>query len=176
MKPEFLQVLKDRFDQNMHRHESIGWEEVRSGLAKQPNKLKTLELMENSGGEPDAIGRRPSGEIIYCDCSDESPSGRRSLCYDQQALDSRKEHKPKGSAVSLAREIGACLLTESDYELLQAVGPFDTKTSSWLATPDEIRSLGGALFGDFRYGRTFVYHNGAQSYYASRGVRFLVEI
>lgn len=156
----------------MHRHTGVAWADVLARLEGKPGALKSLHAMEATGGEPDVVGRNEgTAEIYFCDCSSESPSGRRSLCYDPQALDARKEHKPQGSAVEMAAEMGVELLTEERYRTLQTLGEFDTKTSSWLQTPDAIRTLGGALFGDRRYGRVFVYHNGAQSYYAARGFR-----
>jgi hypothetical protein len=170
-------LLKTRFEQNMDRHEGIFWTEVVSRLEANPDRLWSLHEMERTGGEPDVTGRdHLAGEIIFCDCSKESPAGRRSLCYDRQALDARKEYKPENSALDLAAAMGVELLDEEQYRELQKLGPFDTKTSSWLKTPGDIRSLGGALFGDFRYGRTFIYHNGVQSYYAARGFRGLLSI
>ena len=156
----------------MRRHRGHAWEEIQARLAAHPAALKTLQAMESSGGEPDVIGADPStGQFIFCDCSAESPSGRRSLCYDGEALDARKENKPQGSAVQAAAEMGIELLDEQQYRDLQQLGEFDLKTSSWVATPEEVRALGGALFCDRRYGKVFVYHNGAQSYYAARGFR-----
>jgi len=167
-----LQTLKTRFEQNPQRHPGLPWTEVQARLENNPKALKSLQAMEATAGEPDVIGHdKETGLITFCDCAKESPSGRRSLCYDRAALDARKENKPKGSAVGMAEEMGIALLTEEQYRDLQAFGEFDAKTSSWLATPTQLRVLGGALFGDFRYGRTFVYHNGVQSYYAARGFR-----
>ena len=171
---KLLEILEQRFEKNRARHKNLKWRDVESRL-KTGNALKILAAMEETGGEPDAIGiDKPSGSIIYCDCSPESPSGRRSLCYDKQAFDSRKQHKPLGDAVEIAQKIGIEILSEEQYKMLQELGPFDQKTSSWLRTPAEVRNKGGALFGDFRYGRTFIYHNGAQSYYAARGFRGIV--
>ena len=169
---ELLAILSSRFEKNKSRHKGMAWAEVRARLESHPGKLWSLGEMEESGGEPDVIGYdKKSGEFIFCDCSPESPSGRRSLCYDGEALDGRKEHKPKGSAVDSAAEMGIDLLTEEEYGALQELGRFDGKTSSWLLTPAGVRNEGGAIFGDYRYGRVFVYHNGAQSYYAARGFR-----
>jgi hypothetical protein len=168
---ELIDVLKARFEKNMHRHKGIAWAAVRAALERNRNALKSLDAMEASGGEPDVIGDDKAGHITFCDCSAESPSGRRSLCYDKDALDSRKENKPAGSAVEMAAEMGIDLLTEQEYRELQLLGEFDTKTSSWVQTPPDVRSLGGALFCDRRYDKVFVYHNGAQSYYAARGFR-----
>ncbi len=161
----------------MERHVGSKWADVEDRLLANPHKLWSLNEMERTGGEPDLIGfDKKSGEFIFCDCSAESPSGRRSACYDQQALVSRKENKPKYSAVDLAETMGIELLSELQYRNLQELGEFDTKTSSWLNTPPDIRHLGGAIFGDRRYGQVFVYHNGAQSYYAARGFRGLLRI
>src|SRR3712207_1408976 len=168
---QLIEVLRARFEKNMHRHSRVGWAAVQAKLERNLGALKSLRAMEASGGEPDVIGDADSGHITFCDCSAESPSGRRSLCYDEEALDSRKENKPKGSAVEMATEMGIDLLTEEQYRELQQLDDFDTKTSSWVQTPPDVRSLGGALFCDRRYGRVFVYHNGAQSYYAARGFR-----
>ena len=166
-----LDKLKARFEKNMHRHSAIAWAAVQAGLDRNPDALRSLHAMEASGGEPDAIGNDEAGHITFYDCSAESPVGRRSLCYDNEALESRKEHKPQGSAVEMAAEMGIDLLTEQEYRELQQHGEFDSKTSSWIRTPPDVRSLGGALFCDRRYGKVFVYHNGAQSYYAARGFR-----
>ena len=156
----------------MHRHKRIAWDEVRAKLEGNPEALRSLREMEVTGGEPDVIGRdREAGCYTFCDCSAESPAGRRSVCYDRDALESRKEHKPEGSAVEMAAAMGTDLLTEEQYRELQKLGEFDTKTSSWVRTPSDVRALGGALFCDRRYGKVFVYHNGAQSYYAARGFR-----
>jgi Protein of unknown function (DUF4256) len=169
---ELLKTLKNRFDKNKNRHKGIDWEKVYSKLKINPEKLWSLNEMEKTGGEPDVVGYdQKSGEFIFYDCAAESPSGRRSICYDLEGLESRKEHKPKSNAVDLASAMGIELLTEEQYRELQKLGTFDTKTSSWLKTPAEIRKLGGAIFADFRYGKVFVYHNGAQSYYGSRGFR-----
>lgn len=167
-----LRSLKCRFEKNLHRHKGHTWEKIVGKLEGSLAALKSLGEMEASAGEPDVIGYdEPSGQYIFCDCSAESPSGRRSLCYDRGALDSRKENKPPGSAVEAAAAMGIALLNEDQYRDLQRLGEFDTKTSSWIATPRDVRSLGGALFCDRRYGKVFVYHNGAQSYYAARGFR-----
>ena len=169
---ELLRALKARFDKNMHRHPGVAWAEVEARLVSNPDALRSLDAMEQTGGEPDVTGRdEQTGRLTFCDCAAESPPGRRSLCYDRAALDSRKEHQPRGSAVEMAAEMGIDLLTEEGYRELQGLGEFDTKTSSWVGTPADVRSLGGALFCDRRYGRVFVYHNGAQSYYAARGFR-----
>jgi hypothetical protein len=168
---DLIEILKARFEKNMHRHEGIAWAAVQARLERDPDALKPLRAMEATGGEPDVIGDDKSGHITFCDCSVESPTGRRSLCYDREALHSRKENKPSGSAVEMAAEMGIDLLTEQQYRELQQLGEFDTKTSSWIQTPPDVRSLGGALFCDRRYGKVFVYHNGAQSYYAARGFR-----
>lgn len=170
-------ILKTRFAKHMQRHQGLEWEDVRARLEARPEKLDSLIKMEDSGGEPDVVGRDPqSGEYVFCDCAVESPAGRRSLCYDRAALDARKEAKPADSALDMAAAMGIALLTEDEYRALQALGEFDLKTSSWLATPDEIRKLGGALFGDRRYGRVFSYHNGAQSYYAAGGFRGALKV
>jgi Protein of unknown function (DUF4256) len=169
---DLLKTLKERFSKNMQRHAGIDWQSVQAKLKASPKKLQALSEMERSGGEPDVIGRdEVTGEIIFCDCSPESPSHRRSICYDQKALDSRKENKPNGNAVEMASAIGIKILTEQQYRQLQTLGDFDKKTSSWIETPSEIRKLGGALFCDRRYDHVFVYHNGAESYYAARGFR-----
>ena len=169
---ELLSVLKTRFEKNMNRHAGLEWAKVQAKLEANDEKLCILSEMERTGGEPDVVGfDQKTGEYIFYDCSEESPKGRRSLCYDREALDSRKEHKPKNSAVGMAAEIGVELLTEEEYWELQQLGHFDTKTSSWLKTPSDIRSLGGAIFADYRFGRIFVYHNGAESYYAARAFR-----
>lgn len=174
---KLLRSLESRFDKNTHRHKGIAWEMVFARVQSAPGALKTLGQMEGSGGEPDVIDRDgATGQFIFCDCSAESPLGRRSLCYDGEALDARKENKPRGSAVQLAAGLGVELLSEEQYRALQRLGEFDTRTSSWIATPDDVRSLGGALFCDRRYGRVFVYHNGAQSYYAARGFRGLLRV
>ncbi len=172
---ELLKTLKVRFEKNMNRHKNLKWDEVQAKLEANPKKLESLQAMESTGGEPDVVAH-DSKEIIFFDCSAESPAGRRSLCYDKQALDSRKEHKPKNSATEMAGELGIELLTEAEYRELQESGEFDIKTSSWIQTPSEIRKLGGALFCDRRYDQVFVYHNGAESYYAARGFRGSVRI
>lgn len=167
-----LEVLKSRFGKNMNRHKGLEWEDVRERLEANPEKIRVLQAMEKSGGEPDVIGRdKKSGEFIFFDCVAESPRQRVSVCYDREGLESRKEHKPKNTAVDMAAEMGSELLTEEEYQELQKLGDFDTKTSSWVKTPAEIRKLGGALHCDRRYGRVFVGYNGAQSYYSSRGFR-----
>lgn len=167
-----LETLQARFEKNMSRHKGLEWAKVKNRLESDAEKLFSLQEMERTGGEPDVIGQeRKTGEYIFCDCSPESPKGRTSVCYDREALDSRKEFKPKTSATEMAAEMGIELLTEEQYAELQQLGNFDLKTSSWLKTPPEVRKLGGALFGDRRFGRVFVYHNGAQSYYAARGFR-----
>jgi hypothetical protein len=169
---KLLRSLERRFESNMPRHEGISWAEVRTRLERDPDALRSLHEMEATGGEPDVIGRdEATGHVTFCDCSAESPAGRRSLCYDGEALAARKEAKPQGSAVDTAASMGIALLTEAEYRALQRLGTFDTKTSSWIETPSDVRALGGALFCDRRYGRVFVYHNGAQSYYAARGFR-----
>lgn len=169
---DLIHSLKVRFDRNMQRHKEIAWVEVQVRLESNPNAVGALRAMEETGGEPDVIGRdQETGHFTFCDCSTESPIGRRSACYDREALDSRKEHRPQNSAVEMAAAMGIDLLTEDQYRELQKLGEFDTKTSSWIKTPLDVRSLGGALFCDRRYGKVFVYHNGAQSYYAARGFR-----
>lgn len=169
---ELLDALKVRFEENRNRHEGLEWADVQARLEADPKKLRSLDEMEKTGGEPDVVGRdKKTGEVIFVDCSAESPKGRRSLCYDRDALESRKQHKPKNSAVDMAAAMGIDLLTESEYRDLQKLGPFDTKTSSWVKTPSDIRELGGALFCDRRYDHVFLYHNGAESYYAARGFR-----
>ena len=174
---QLLKTLKARFDKHMQRHAGIAWADVQARLADNPAALKALRDMEATGGEPDVIGQdRAGGPYTFCDCSAESPSGRRSVCYDREALDARKEHKPEGSAIETAGTMGIELLTEQQYRDLQKLGEFDTKTSSWVQTPPDVRSLGGALFCDRRYGKVFVYHNGAQSYYAARGFRGLLRV
>lgn len=174
---ELINTLKDRFEKNMKRHPGIEWGAVQEKLEAGPEKLRVLDQMEQTGGEPDVIGYdEQTGEFIFCDCSPESPAGRRSLCYDREALDARKKHKPSGNATELAASIGIEMLTEEQYRELQELGEFDRKTSSWVKTPDNIRKLGGALFCDRRYGQVFVYHNGAESYYAGRGFRGLLRV
>lgn len=167
-----LGVLKTRFEKNMFRHASLDWTKVQAKLEANPGKLWPLNEMERTGGEPDVIAfDEKTGEFVFFDCSPETPAERRNLCYDRQALDSRKEHKPATSALDMAAEMGIEILTEEQYRQLQKLGAFDTKTSSWLQTPPEIRKLGGAIFGDRRYDHTFIYHNGADSYYGVRGFR-----
>ncbi len=169
---ELIKTLKNRFVKNMHRHTGIDWSSVRARLESIAEKLQALSEMERTGGEPDVVGRdEATGEFVFCDCSPESPIGRRSLCYDRKALDSRKENKPSGNAIEMASSIGIEILTEQQYRELQELGEFDRKTSSWVKTPAKIRDLGGALFCDRRYDHVFVYHNGAESYYAARGFR-----
>lgn len=172
-----LEILESRFNENTKRHKGISWSNVVARLQKNPGKLEVLNFMEDTGGEPDVIGLdKKTGEIIFCDCSPESPDGRRSLCYDRDGLDSRKEFKPKNSAMDMASEIGISMLNEEQYRDLQKLGPFDTKTSSWVKTPDAIRELDGALFGDYRFGTVFIYHNTASSYYAARGFRGILKV
>lgn len=174
---ELLVILKRRFEQNMQRHKGLTWDKVLARLEGQPAKLWTLNAMEQSGGEPDVAGiDKKTGECLYYDCAAESPKGRRSVCYDGEALASRKEHKPADSAVNMAEEMGITLLTEEQYRELQQVGEFDMKTSSWVQTPERIRKLGGALFCDRRYDTIFLYHNGAESYYAARGFRGMLRV
>jgi hypothetical protein len=172
---ELLQKLKVRFEKNMHRHAGVAWSAVQAKLESNAAALKSLREMEATGGEPDVISKdKESGGFIFCDCSPESPTGRRSTCYDREARESRKEHPPEDSAVEMAAAMGIDLLTEEQYRELQKLGEFDAKTSSWIKTPADVRELGGALFCDRRYGKVFVYHNGAQSYYAARGFRGLL--
>ena len=167
---ELLTTLKARFEKNLNRHKGLDWAKVQAKLEANADKLWSLHEMERTGGEPDVVGVK-SGEIIFFDCSEQSPKGRVSFCYDREALDSRKEHKPKNSVMDMAAAMGVELLTEEQYFELQKLGEFDTKSSSWIATPADIRKLGGALYGDRRYGRVFVGHNGAESYYQGRGFR-----
>lgn len=170
-------ILQKRFLSHMARHPTIEWADVQAKLTANAVKLAALNNMEQTGGEPDVIGfDAASQQYIFCDCAAESPTGRRSLCYDQAALDARKENKPKGSACALAAEMGIELLTEEEYRTLQTLGEFDKKTSSWITTPAAVRSLGGALFCDRRYGQVFTYHNGAESYYAARGFRGVLRV
>lgn len=174
---ELLQVLEARFEENASRHADLEWSNVRSRLEADPKKLWSLAEMERTGGEPDVVGRdEETGEYLFYDCSPESPAGRRSVCYDAEALASRKKNKPENSAVAMATAMGAALLTEEEYHRLQELGPFDAKTSSWLSTPPDIRERGGAIFGDYRFGRVFVYHNGAESYYGARGFRCVLRV
>lgn len=169
---ELLHTLKERFEKHMNRHEGLAWAEVQAKLEAQPEKLASLNAMESTGGEPDVVGQdKKTGEIIFYDCAAESPNDRRSLCYDREALESRKKFKPADSAMDMAAAMGIEMLTEEQYRELQTLGEFDTKTSSWVITPPEIRKLGGALFCDRRYDHVFVYHNGAESYYGARGFR-----
>jgi hypothetical protein len=169
---ELLSALQARFEKNMNRHNGLEWARVQATLEANAERLWSLNEMDRTGGEPDVVGHdRKTGEYIFCDCSAESPKGRRSLCYDREALESRKEHKPQNSALDMAAAMGIELLTEEQYRELQKLGTFDTKTSSWVKTPADIRRLGGALFCDRRYGHVFVYHNGAESYYAARAFR-----
>jgi hypothetical protein len=174
---EMLTVLMARFEKNMNRHPGLAWADVHARLQSAPEKLSSLHAMESTGGEPDVVGRdKKTSEYIFFDCSAESPKGRRSVCYDREALESRKEHRPKHNAVDMAAAMGVEILTEAQYRELQQLGEFDLKTSSWIATPPDIRALGGALFCDRRYDTVFVYHNGAQSYYAGRGFRSALRV
>lgn len=176
-KEQLLRTLQQRFEENPKRHKGIDWSAVQDRLGSDAGKLWSLSEMERTGGEPDVIGQDPeSGEYIFCDCSAESRAGRRSLCYDREALDARKENKPEGNVLDRAADMGIGLLTEAQYRALQQLGNFDTRTSSWVRTPDAIRKLGGSLFCDRRYGHVFLYHNGAQSYYAARGFRGLLKV
>jgi hypothetical protein len=169
---ELVSALKARFEKNMNRHKGVGWAEVQARLEGNADSLWSLNEMERTGGEPDVVGHdKKTGEYVFYDCSAESPEGRRSVCYDREGLESRKEHKPKASAVDMAAAMGIELLTEEQYRELQKLGKFDVKTSSWVKTPPDVRKLGGALFCDRRYERVFVYHNGAQSYYGARAFR-----
>ena len=169
---DLLHTLQTRFESNKHRHEGIKWKDVESRLLSDSKKIMALQQMEITGGEPDVVHHdHATGRYVFMDCVAETPAGRRSLCYDRAALDSRKENKPSGNAVEMAASMGIELMNEEQYRFLQSLGPVDLKTSSWLQSPTEIRSLGGAIFGDCRFGRVFVYHNGAQSYYAARGFR-----
>ena len=174
---ELLGLLKARFEKHMPRHKGLKWAEVQARLEANPKKLWSLNEMEMTGGEPDVIGQdEKTGEYIFCDCAPESPKGRRSICYDPEALESRKEHKPKDSALGMASAMGIEVLTEEQYRELQTLGEFDLKTSSWLKTPAAIRKKGGAIFGDRRYDHVFMYHNGAESYYAARGFRGMLRV
>ena len=172
-----LNTLKGRFEKNMNRHKGVDWAKVQAKLEANPDKLWSLNEMESTGGEPDVVDHdAKSGEYVFYDCAIESPKGRRSMCYDRKALDARKEHKPANSAMDLAEAMGIEILTEEQYRELQQLGHFDMKTSSWIKTPADIRKLGGALFCDFRYDTVFVYHNGADSYYAARGFRGMLTV
>ena len=174
---ELLRALKARFEKNMNRHKGLEWAKIHAKLEANTEKLWSLNEMERTGGEPDVVGHdKKTGEYIFYDCSAESPKGRRSVCYDREALEARKEHKPKDSAIDMAATMGIELLTEEQYRELQKLGNFDTKTSSWVKTPSDIRKLGGALFCDRRYDHVFVYHNGAESYYSARGFRGLLSV
>lgn len=174
---ELLRVLKRRFEKNMNRHKGLEWSKIESKLKANPEKLWSLNEMERTSGDPDVVGYdKRSGEFIFYDCSAESPSGRRSLCYDREAWDSRKENKPENNAIDMAAEMGIEILNEEEYRELQKLGNFDMKTSSWLKTPSEIRKLGGAIFADFRYDTVFIYHNSAHSYYAARAFRGSLKI
>ena len=177
MHAPLIDLLKVRFEKHPQRHADIKWVDVLAKLEADPVKLQALQKMEDTGGEPDVVAYESnSDEYLFFDCAAESPVGRRSLCYDEAALDARKDNKPKDSAINLAHEIGVELLTEEQYRYLQQLGKFDQKTSSWIVTPQEIRALKGALFADYRYGKTFVYHNGAESYYAARGFRAVLRV
>ncbi|MBS1761335.1 MAG: DUF4256 domain-containing protein [Bacteroidetes bacterium] len=171
-----IETLEKRFSKNMFRHKNIKWELVYERLLKNEKLVSTILQMEETGGEPDVVEFTKTSDVIFCDCSEQSPAGRRSWCYDDEALQSRKANKPSGSAADYCNSIGAELLTEEQYLKLQTFGSFDTKTSSWLYTPSEVRLKGGAIFGDNRFGRTFIYHNGAESYYAARGCRLTVTL
>ncbi|WP_306522106.1 DUF4256 domain-containing protein [Gemmatimonas sp.] len=172
-----LATLRARFEKHRARHDALAWADIDARIGGNGQALATLQRMEDTGGEPDVIAfDAATGVVTFCDCSAESPAGRRSLCYDREARTSRKENAPAGSAVEMAGEIGIELLTEEEYHALQQLGRFDTKTSSWLKAPDAVRTLGGAIFGDRRYDRVFVYHNGAQSYYAARGFRGMLRV
>ena len=172
-----LQLLKVRFNENTNRHKDLNWNKIEEKLIANPEKLAILEQMEKTGGEPDVIGyEKETDQYIFVDCSKESPAERRSFCYDQEALDARKANKPKNSAIEAAKSIGIEILDEEQYRYLQTLGDFDTKTSSWLKTPEKIRRLGGAIFGDFRFDTVFIYHNGAESYYAARGFRGMLKV
>lgn len=174
---ELLKVLQARFEKNSNRHKGIKWSDVQARLEANSSKLWSLDRMEETGGEPDVVGfDKKTGEFIFYDCAAESPSGRRSVCYDHEALEKRKEHKPANSAMNMAAEMGIEILTETQYRELQQLGAFDLKTSSWIITPADIRKLGGALFCDRRYNTVFVYHNGAESYYAARGFRGYLKV
>jgi hypothetical protein len=174
---DLMAVLKTRFEKNMNRHQDLEWDKLVKKLEKNPKKLWSLSGMERTGGEPDVVGfDKKTGEYTFCDCSPETPPGRRNVCYDREALDARKSFKPGNSAMDLAAAMGIEILTEDQYRELQQLGKFDTKTSSWLKTPEEIRKLGGAIFADCRYDQVFIYHNGADSYYSSRGFRGCLKV
>ena len=174
---KLMDILKVRFEESKERHKSFSWEKIKTRLEANPAKLWSLQQMENTGGEPDVVGQdKSSGEFIFFDCAAESPKERRSLCYDREAMEARKQNKPKNNALDMAAEMGIDLLNEEQYRELQKLGEFDQKTSSWIKTPESIRKLGGALFCDRRYDHVFVYHNGAQSYYAARGFRGMLRI
>ncbi len=174
---QLLKVLQIRFEKNMNRHKNLEWTEIQAKLEANPEKICSLNEMEKTGGEPDVVGKdTKTDEYIFYDCAAESPKARRSICYDHEALEARKENKPIDSAMGMAADMGVELLTEEQYRELQKLGNFDTKTSSWLKTPANIRKLGGAIFGDFRYGNVFIYHNGAESYYAARGFRASLKV
>ena len=176
-KNQLISILRERFESNMYRHPNISWNDVNSRLEENPESLYSLQMMEDTGGEPDVISlEKDNDQIVFIDCSKESPSGRRSLCYDREALDARKKFKPENSAKEVAKFIGVEILNEKQYRYLQSIESVDSKTSSWLDTPNEIRTLGGAIFGDFRYKQVFIYHNGADSYYAARGFRGRLQI
>ncbi|SFS50216.1 DUF4256 domain-containing protein [Sphingobacterium wenxiniae] len=176
-KDALLAILQKRFEKNKQRHKGIEWVDVQQRIENNPKKLWSLNEMEETEGEPDVIGYdQEHDEYIFCDCVAESPKGRRSLCYDRAALESRKEHKPKNNAQEMAQDMGIELLSEEQYHALQKLGKFDTKTSSWLTTPNSVRELGGAIFGDYRFGRVFIYHNGAESYYGVRGFRGMLRV
>ncbi len=171
-----IALLKLRFDRNTNRHKDVDWSKVEAKLKSNPEKLWSLNEMERTGGEPDVIGYdKETNEYLFCDCATETPKGRRSICYDREALDSRKEFKPENTAIDMANEMGIEILDESQYRALQKLGKFDMKTSSWIKTPDNIRKLGGAIFADYRYDTVFIYHNGASSYYAARAFRGMLK-
>jgi hypothetical protein len=177
LREQLLSTLENRFEKNMNRHNGLDWKTIQSRLEAMPDKLWSLNEMELTGGEPDVVGYdENTDKFLFVDCSPESPAGRRSLCFDQEALESRRENKPKNSAMGMAAEMGVSLLTEEQYRQMQNLGEFDTKTSSWIATPAEIRNRGGALFCDRRYNHVFVYHNGAESYYGARGFRGMLRV
>jgi hypothetical protein len=172
-----LQTIKNRFDKNPNRHPNLNWYSIEKKLKSNTKKLSALAKMEETGGEPDVIGyEKENDQYLFIDCAKETPAGRRSICYDYEAQESRKEHKPQNNAMDMANSIGIELLTEEQYRYLQTLGTFDAKTSSWIKTPEAIRTLGGALFADFRYNQVFIYHNGAQSYYAARGFRGILKV